>query len=94
MKHWIISLLIGIIMLMSQTAIAGRCTGKASCNACTNCSSCKYCNEGGGTCGKCSSGAFGISAGRTTSFWSSKWPWIIFSGVLVILLFNNRKKNN
>jgi len=92
MKHWIFSLLTGITMFVSQPAIAGRCTGKAACNACTNCSSCKYCNEGGGTCGKCSSGnIFGISNG---SFWSSKWPWIISCGVLVIALFNKRKKNN
>lgn len=91
MKHWIISLLIGVAMLVGRPAIAGRCTGKAACNACTNCSSCKYCNEGGGTCGKCNSHDM---LGKSGSFWSSKWPWIISCGVLVFVLFNNRKKNN
>lgn len=91
MKHWTLSLLISIAMLISQPAIAGRCTGKAACNACTNCSYCKYCNERGGTCGKCS--AFGSSAGNAGAFWSSKWPWTICCGVLVVVLFNNRKEN-
>ncbi|PZR26435.1 MAG: hypothetical protein DI535_14285 [Citrobacter freundii] len=87
MKHWIISLLAGIVMLASPQAIAGRCTGKANCMACTNCSSCRYCNEGGGSCGKCGGGIIG------GSFLSSKWPWIIACGVLAIAIFNNRKKD-
>lgn len=91
MKHWILSLLIGIAVLISQPAVAGRCTGKAACNACTNCSSCKYCNEGGGTCGKCSGGA--ASTGNAGTFWSSKWPWIICCGVIFVVLFNNKQKN-
>jgi uncharacterized protein YgiM (DUF1202 family) len=44
--------------LMCNHAFAqGRkCTGSANCTACTTCSGCKHCNEGGGTCGVCSSG--------------------------------------
>ncbi len=47
-------ILIIIVLLTTNTSIAGRCTGGANCTACTNCSSCQNYSENGGTCCVCS----------------------------------------
>lgn len=46
--------LILVLILITNSSIAGRCSGGANCTACTNCSSCKNCSENGGTCSVCS----------------------------------------
>jgi hypothetical protein len=57
MKKIILILLITLCNSQNEVLAGRRCTGSSSCNACKNCEGCKYCNEGGGTCGVCSSGA-------------------------------------
>lgn len=45
--------LILVLILITNSSIAGRCSGGANCTACSNCSSCKNCSENGGTCSVC-----------------------------------------
>lgn len=45
--------LILVLILITNSSIAGRCSGGANCTACSNCSSCKNCRENGGTCSVC-----------------------------------------
>lgn len=54
-KYLGIYLLFAFAIFFSPSYAGRRCTGSAYCSACKNCSGCKHCNEGGGTCGVCSS---------------------------------------
>jgi hypothetical protein len=47
--------LILVLILITNSSIAGRCSGGANCTACSNCSSCENCSENGGTCSVCNS---------------------------------------
>lgn len=56
MKHALFFVVCMLAVVSTSLAQGRRCYGNTPCNACTTCSGCKHCNEGGGTCGVCSSG--------------------------------------
>ena len=70
-----------ILILTTNSAFAGRCTGSSGCTACTTCSSCRYCNSGG-SCGVCSGGGFGF--GKLL---------LVGGGAMILYSIFNKKSN-
>lgn len=84
-------LFILFLLISTNSAIAGRCTGSSNCSACTTCSSCKHCNASGGSCGVCEGGS--ISSNESSQWFL--WPiGIIIVVFLLIKYFNNSKFKN
>jgi hypothetical protein len=58
---------------LTLPALAGRCTGSASCSVCSNCSRCAHCGAGG-TCGVCASYSSGSSSGSSSRSYPAYTP--------------------
>ena len=76
------SLLTALMILGSQTAYAGTCTGSPNCHACKSCRYCKHCAKEGGTCGVC-----GGNYASSSNHHSSGIPWWVWVGGAVAGLY-------